>query len=394
MATGDLRSQRRLIESARSRGRAPHRAIDDSWSRCRPLLDTRIAAAPVDADPDEVRDRWEASPIRRSAVGLEQQLAHAAEAGDLVAAVTDDEGRILWSAGGRTMRRAAEHVGFIPGGRWDERSAGTNALGLALMSGEPATVFSAEHWCESVHDWVCWSVPVRDRTGHCLGVIDLSGLWDTASPLAEITVAALARLVEEHLPTDAVGSTTSGLHLTLLGRSSATLDGRPLALSPRQLELLAALALEGPCTLAQLQLLVYGDRPVNPATIKAELSHLRQLLGGRIGSRPYQLTLPVELDVRVLRDLLRAGDLPAATQGYRGSLLPDSDAPFARDHRHVVDVSLRESLLARGTARQLLAFAHVHPYDEAVLEQAVARSAPADPHHHDAVSRLSLARQP
>ena len=34
---------------------------------------------------------------------------------------------------------------------------------LALMSGRPATVFCAEHWCDAVRDWVCWSVPVRDR---------------------------------------------------------------------------------------------------------------------------------------------------------------------------------------------------------------------------------------
>jgi hypothetical protein len=50
--------------------------------------------------------------------------------------VTDEDGRILWSAGGATMRRAAERRS-VPGGRWDEASAGTNALGLALLSGQP-----------------------------------------------------------------------------------------------------------------------------------------------------------------------------------------------------------------------------------------------------------------
>jgi hypothetical protein len=389
----ELRRRRRVIEAARSNGQAVAAAIGESWARCRPLLDVHAAAAPVDAEPDEVRARWEASPIRRSDVGLEQHLTHAAEAGDLVAAVTDEEGRILWSAGGRTMRRAAEQVGFIPGGRWDEPSAGTNALGLALLSGEPATVFSAEHWCDSVQDWVCWSVPVRDRSGSCLGVIDLSGRWDTASPLAEITVAALGRLVEEHLPAPS-GTAGPALHLTLLGHPAASLDGRPLALSPRQIELLAALALEGPSTLGELQALVYGDHPVSRATIKAELSHLRHLLGGAIGSRPYRLLLPVQVDAAVLSGRLRAGDLPAATAAYRGPLMPDSDAPFASDRRHVVDVSLRESLLARGTARQLLHFASVHPFDEVVLAKAAARSATTDPEHHEAVARLTLARRP
>jgi hypothetical protein len=357
------------------------------------VLDTHTATAPVDAEPDEVRERWEASPIRRSGVALEEQLAQVAEAGDLVAAVTDEDGRILWSAGGRTMRHAAEQVGFVPGGRWDELSAGTNALGLALVTGRPATVFSAEHWCEAVQDWVCWSVPVRDREGRNLGVIDLSGRWDTATPVAEVMVATLGRLVEEHLP-PAVPQGDDTLRLQLLGHPQASLGGRPLPLAPRQFELLAALALEGPCTLDQVQALVYGDRPVSRATIKAELSHLRQLLGGRVGSRPYQLTLPVELDVGLLREHLHAGDLHSATAAYGGSMLPESDAPFARDHRHVVDVSLRESLLARGTASQLLRFAEVHPYDTAVLEVALSRARPTDPDHHEAVARLGLAGPP
>jgi hypothetical protein len=317
-------------------------------------------------------------------------LTQVAEAGDLVAAVTDEDGRILWSAGGRTMRRAAERVGFIPGGRWDERSAGTNALGLALLTGRPSSVFSVEHWCEAVQDWVCWSVPVRDRTGRCLGVIDLSGRWDRATPVAEITVATLGQLVEEHLPVAPDGDHV--LRLQLLGQAQATFDGRHLPLAPRQMELLAALALEGPCTLEELQLHVYGDRPVSRATIKAELSHLRQLLAGHIASRPYELTVPVEIDVLIVRDHLHTGDLRAATAAYRGSLLPGSDAPFAHDHRHVVDVSLRQSLLANGTAGDLLRFASVHPHDEDILEHAVARTPETDPDHHEAVARLSLSR--
>ncbi|MEJ7582650.1 MAG: hypothetical protein WKF43_00930 [Acidimicrobiales bacterium] len=81
----------------------------------------------MDCEPEEVEARWEASPIRRSSVEVEDQLERAAESGDLIAAITDDEGRILWSAGSRQMRRIAEGVGFVAGGRWDEPSAGTNA---------------------------------------------------------------------------------------------------------------------------------------------------------------------------------------------------------------------------------------------------------------------------
>lgn len=399
MASGELRSRRRSIESARATGLADDPVISESWQRCQQQIDTTRPTAPVDSEPDEVRDRWEASPIRRSGIGVETQLERAAEAGGLIAAITDEDGRILWCAGSKRMRAEAEGVGFIPGGRWDEPSARTNALGLALLTGKPSTVFSAEHWCESVQDWVCWSVPVRASDGRRLGVLDLSGHWDTASPIAETAVAVLGRLVEEHLPADANATTwpTPGapdeLELHLLGRLEARLGGRRLALSPRQAELLAALVLEGPSNLERLQDLVYGDHAVSPATVKAELSHLRRLLGGGIDSRPYRLTLPVRTDVLELREMLHSGDLSGATDAYAGQLLPGSEAPFAIDHRHLIDVTLRQSLLQSGNTAELLRYAEVHRFDEAVLEQAILVASPSDPARHEAQARLEIAQR-
>lgn len=382
-------ARRHSIEAARNAGRALKPKIAESWSRCEKVVAPDRSAAPVDAGLGEVKQRWEASPIRRSGVGLEEQLTRAADVGDLVAAVTDEEGRILWSAGGRTMRRIAERAGFVPGGRWDEASAGTNALALALRNGEPSTVFSAEHWCESLHDWVCWSVPVRDRSGRTVGVIDLSGVWDQATPLAEMTVTALCRLVEGHLPDPTSAPPT--LEIRLLGQPGATLGGRPLSLRLRQIELLAALAIRGPLTLAELQDLVFGERAVSPVTVKVELSRLRQMLGGAISSRPYRLTLPVHVDVLEVRAALDGADLDRAVAAYRGQLISASEAPFVVDERHVLDATLRNALLATGAISQLLAYAAVHPYDAQVLQRAVRISDAIDPRHHEAKALLDIA---
>ncbi len=416
MADPELHRRRERVERERETGRA-RAPIDESWSLCQRVeVDAGAGAAPIDVDESTVQELWESSAIRRSDVGIEEQLTQAADLGDMVAAVTDAEGRIIWSAGGRTMRRDAERVGFVPGGRWDETSAGTNALGMALRTGRPASVFSAEHWCDAVRDWVCWSAPVLDHGGTPIGVIDLSGRWDTASPLAEVTVSTLSRLVQEHLPrpADAVGpagpeavmpvapagsdplsleGTGPILELRLLGHPSASLGGVPLQLTPRQFELLAALALAGPSTLDELQMHVYGDRPVRATTVKAELSHLRSKLGGGIASRPYRLTVPVTADVLELRADLDAGSVTSAVHRYGGSLLPDSEAPTVVDHRHLLDVTLREALLAHGSAVDLLRYATVQPWDEAVLETAVARAAAGAPEHHQAVARLDLARR-
>ncbi len=361
-----------------------------SWERCAPILEPVQVSAPVDL-VDEVADRWDSSPIRRAAPELIRQLEDVAVDGDYVAAVTDEDGRILWSYGGRTMRRRAEKVNFTPGGRWDEASAGTNALGLALLSGRPETVFSAEHWCAGVQDWVCYSAPVRDPLGRSLGVIDLSSTWNRSTSLALATVTAMARVVEQELRSAPATGTGPLLRLQVLGRPRASLGPAELSLSLRQVEILTVLALVGACTLDELHTHVYGERPVSPTTTRVEVSHLRHLLGGAIASRPYRLTVPVETDLEQVLGALAAGDLEQATAAFSAPVLVASDAPFIVERRHHLDVALRTALLARGNAAQLVRFAQVHPWDVQVLEAAVRRAPDGDPVLATAAAMLSVA---
>jgi hypothetical protein len=370
--------------------------VRESWLRCVPRLPEDQSAAPLD-EPDTAEERWDASPIRRAWPELTDELRQIARDGDLVAAVTDETGRILWSWGGRWMRDRAEQVNFGRGGRWDERSAGTNAVGLALITGRSSTVFAVEHWCAAVHDWVCYSAPVRDHTGRPVGVIDLSTTWDHANPLGLPTVNALARVVENQtrrIPTlgPALGG-PAGLELRVLGRSSATLDGVPVLLTQRQIEILTILACVGEASLDRLHTLLHGDRPTSPTTTKVEISQLRRVVGNIIASRPYRLTTPARCDLTALFDLLDTGDVANAAALYRGQLLPRSDAPLIVERRHHCDVALRTALLRSGTTAQLLRFADVHAYDTEVLERAIAVAAPDEPLLPTTTARLAVALQ-
>lgn len=404
MVSDDVRKRRRDADAVRS-SKAPSGAdpgeprlapfIMESWSRSAATVERGQSAAPVDDDRSEARDRWADSPIRRSEVRPDVHLADVAEKSGLVAAITDENGRVLWTSGNREMRAVADRVGFLPGGHWDEASVGTNALGLALLTGRPASVFSSEHWSEYVQDWVCWSAPVRAPDGSLLGLIDLSGRWDHDSPLAQLAVGSLAQLIEAHLPSDVLRPSVvePGLNLRLLGHTEATFDGEPISLSPRQFEIAAVLAINGPTSPDALYDLVYGSRQVSPTTVKAELSHLRRLLGGAIASKPYRLTLPARVDVADVIDLLRRGDVDTATHLYRGPVMRESEAPFVVDQRHVLDATLRRSLLASGTPAALLQFASIHPYDDAVLERVIELAGPDSAEHAEAEARLELGRR-
>ncbi len=402
LISDDLRNRRRRVDAARdpdaeaTPGQPPVQpAIRASRSRSAATVDPARSAAPVDDDESATRERWAESPIRRSQVRPDVQLADAAEQSGLVAAITDADGRLLWTSASRQMRRIADRVGFVPGGHWDERSVGTNAVGLALHIGQPATVFSSEHWSEFVQDWVCWCAPIRAPDGRLLGAIDLSGRWDRDSPLARLAVESLGKLVEAHLPADVLNPAViePGLTLRVLGQPEARLDGCSINLSPRQYEIACVLAINGPTTLATLRDLVYGARPVTDTTIKAEMSHLRRLLGGAIASKPYRLTTLSRVDAVDVLDLLRRGDVDTAAHLYRGPVLRTSEAPFVIDQRHVVDATLRLSLLATGSAAALLQYASIHPHDDAVLERVIELAAPGSAEHAEAEARLELGRR-
>lgn len=364
-----------------------------SWERSADAVSPDVAEAPL-ADPEDTEKTWETTPLRTAVTRIEEDLRRAAEDGDLVVAVTDPSARILWTYGSRVMRRRAERVNFVPGGRWDEASVGTNALDLALRLDDVATVYSAEHFSSCVHGWVCWAAPVHDPvTGRQLGVLDLSTTWDRTHPMGTATAAAFARLLEQALPAGRTAERTaertlpaagdSGsvasrpaprgvLELRLLGRAEARLDGGRLPLTRRQVEILALLALhpEG-LSLDALHAQLYGDRSVSRATLKAEISHLRAVLGGGISSRPYRLEMPVRCDAGEVLECLREGRLVDAAAAYHGDLLAGTDAPGLAEFGAYLTVALREALLTTPDPEAVLRYAAAAPHDVEVLERAV-----------------------
>jgi hypothetical protein len=352
--------------------------IVTSWLRSAGHIAPAVTAAPL-ANVDDARAAWESSPLSAAVRRLEAELRAAADDGDLVVAVTDPGACILWTYGGRVMRRSAEKVNFVPGGRWDEASVGTNALDLALRLDDAATVYSAEHFSSCVHDWVCYAAPVHDpRTGRQLGVLDLSTTWDRAHPIGLATAGALARLVECEVgaagTVRVAGSVTgpgSGLlELRLLGRAGAWLNGRPLRITRRQTEILALLALSpGGLDLGELHTQLYGDRPVSQGTLKAELSQLRAVLGGRLTSRPYRIDLPVQCDVTDVLDRLRAGDVSEAVERYGGELLTWSESPALIEYGNFVTVALRTALLSDPQPAAVLRYTERAPHDLELLER-------------------------
>ncbi|MGW4400374.1 GAF domain-containing protein [Amycolatopsis nivea] len=363
--------------------------VTESWIRSLPTVDPATGSAPV-TDGGVVRPRWAGSPLREPVRRVEDELRAVADDAGFIAAVTDETGTILWTCGGRVMRRRAEQVNFAPGGRWDETAMGTNALSLALRTGRPSAVFSAEHLVAALHGWVCYCAPIRDARGQVLGVLDLSSTWDRSHPLAMSTVRSLVSAIESGLP----AVSPAGLRVSALGVAAAVRDGVRLNLRPRQLEILTLLALqpEG-YSLDALREALYGDRMVSTTTVRAEASHLRNALGGVLTARRYASTVPIECDAADVLKALERRDLATAVRLYRGPLLPQSEAPGIVRWRDHLEVTMREAVLASEAPEPALAYGERAWYDAEIHEHALGSLPRGDARRAIAAGRLAVARQ-
>jgi GAF domain len=119
------------------------------------------------------------------------------------------------------------------------------------------------------------------------------------------------------------------LRLRVLGRDRAvaSLDGSMLKLSPRHSEIVTLLLLRPQgLTCEELARELYGDGSKR-MSVRAEISRLRRVLGGRCRQEPYRLAGDVSSDLQDVERLLAGGRRESALKLAHGPLLPGAGAP-------------------------------------------------------------------
>ncbi|WP_433725244.1 GAF domain-containing protein [Actinoplanes sp. CA-051413] len=319
-----------------------------SWRRSAGALVSPDSTAPIELSDGDLEAYRAAHPLARVLPIFRDLLGGLADDGDHLMAVCDAHGRLLWVEGTASVLRGAESMNFVPGARWDEAHAGTNAPGTALAVDHPLQIFATEHFSRGVQRWTCAAAPIHDpATGRLLGAIDVTGGDHLANPHSLALVRATALAAEAYL---GAGQPARGATVSALGREDAVLSigGRPHRLGRRHSELLVLLLLhpEGR-TGDQLAVDLYAD-DLNPVTVRAELSRLRRVLGPELlDSRPYRLRAEVDADFLTVTRLLERGLVAEALAAYAGPLLPSSDAPGVARLRRLIDSRLRDAVLRR-----------------------------------------------
>ena len=331
-------------------GGSPIRSVvADSWKRSAGAQVSADGTAPIDLGDSELEAYRAAHPLARVMPIFRDLLGGLAEDGDHLMAVCDAYGRLLWVEGSRSMLHGAEQMNFVPGARWDEAHAGTNAPGTALAVDHPLQIFATEHFSRPVQRWTCAAAPIHDpATGRLLGAIDVTGGDHLANPHSLALVRATALAAEAYLGSKQPPPAGAGTVLAL-GRDEAvlTIGGRRHRLGRRHSELLVLLLVhpEGR-TGEQVGFDLYRDDQ-NPVTVRAELSRLRRTLGPEVlDSRPYRVRVELDADFLDVTRLLDQGRVADALAAYAGPLLPSSDAPGVTRLRRLVDDRLRAAIVA------------------------------------------------
>lgn len=383
-ASGAVRRAHEAFTAGGPLGVPPVRPlVAESWRRSVRARVSPDGAARVELDEEELADHREEHPLAAAMPVIRELMGAYARDGEHLIAVCDAAGRMLWVEGHPATLRSARRMNFVPGARWSEAAAGTNAPGTALAVDRPVQVCAAEHFQRPAQAWTCAAAPIHDpRSGRLLGAVDITGGDGLAHPHSLAFVQAVARAAESQLALLSPAPDAVRPRLSALGRDEALLHvaGRRLRLSRRHSEILVVLA-HRPEGVGgeELLTLLYEDESVTPVTLRAEMSRLRGLLGTELlASRPYRLAGGVDADFVAVDRRLASGAVAAALAEYAGPLLPGSRAPAVVRLRERLAGRLRAALVDRADPGLLADWAY-SPWgeDDVVVWRALASAVPA-----------------
>jgi transcriptional regulator of acetoin/glycerol metabolism len=116
--------------------------------------------------------------------------------------LTDAKGLILHVCGDDDFLQRADRVALKSGVEWSEESKGTNAIGTALVAGEPTVVHASEHFLSVNHFLTCSCAPVLDPFGATVGALDISGEHHSFHKHTLALVRMSAQMIENHFFAD------------------------------------------------------------------------------------------------------------------------------------------------------------------------------------------------
>ncbi|MFG6177671.1 sigma-54-dependent Fis family transcriptional regulator [Halomonas sp. THAF12] len=178
--------------------------IQRSWQRClgeyrldpgrpRPV---RVLTQQALRDHQEPVDEL----LHVARAGVDRLFGQVAQLG-YVLLLTDRRGITVAFRGHGEQDRALRRAGLYLGADWDERYAGTCAVGTCLHDGQAITCHQSEHFDATHIALTCTAAPITDPQGRVMAVLDISALQSPRSQESQTFALALvnlyARMIED-----------------------------------------------------------------------------------------------------------------------------------------------------------------------------------------------------
>ena len=116
---------------------------------------------------------------------------------DFFTILTDENGCILNVIGDEKILKEAFDIKMIPGASMDEAHIGTNAMSLVLKGKKPVQISGEDHYIKAYHKWTCSAAPILDENKNLIGVLDLTGYFDSVNLHTLGMVVAAANAIEK-----------------------------------------------------------------------------------------------------------------------------------------------------------------------------------------------------
>jgi transcriptional regulator of acetoin/glycerol metabolism len=175
--------------------------ITQSWQRCLTQGLRPIDAVNFDAvSAESMRRVVEASrPLVAAARPVLGQLAHAMAHTRYFAILTNADGVVIEVDG--PVDRADRRASLITriGVNLSEMAVGTTAISAALQEHHPVWLHRGEHFFNDTSAYSCAGAPVFGPQGHCVGMLDLTGVDVPERPELKHLVAQCANRIEAAL---------------------------------------------------------------------------------------------------------------------------------------------------------------------------------------------------
>ncbi|KMM39460.1 ATP-binding protein [Guptibacillus hwajinpoensis] len=113
---------------------------------------------------------------------MQKLLSYLTETPTMVV-TTDHEGYILDAYGDDRFKSMTDSFGIARGVRFDESTAGTNSISLALQYNEPVHLVGLDHYHNCFEQVACYSAPFSYENGQLMGTVSLMTTKEYASPL-------------------------------------------------------------------------------------------------------------------------------------------------------------------------------------------------------------------